>query len=74
VGIEIVEKNRHTEFPRAIAVLRDVDRSVVGQRPHRLGGSDHINAMRKYVVSSTLKDPEWPNTARCSSAPAGRTP
>ena len=24
--------------------------------------SDHINAMRKYVVSTTLKDPEWANT------------
>jgi len=24
--------------------------------------SDHINGMPKYVVSSTLKDPEWHNT------------
>ena len=24
--------------------------------------SDHINSMRKYVVSSTLRDPEWNNT------------
>jgi dihydrofolate reductase len=24
--------------------------------------SDHINAMAKYVVSTTLKDPEWNNT------------
>jgi dihydrofolate reductase len=24
--------------------------------------SDHINAMRKYVVSTTLQDPEWHNT------------
>jgi dihydrofolate reductase len=24
--------------------------------------SDHINAMSKYVVSTTLKDPEWTNT------------
>lgn len=24
--------------------------------------SDHINAMPKYVVSTTLKDPEWTNT------------
>lgn len=24
--------------------------------------SDHINTMAKYVVSSTLKDPEWANT------------
>ncbi len=25
--------------------------------------SDHINAMPKYVVSTTLKDPEWHNTS-----------
>jgi dihydrofolate reductase len=24
--------------------------------------SDHMNSMRKYVVSSTLRDPEWNNT------------
>lgn len=24
--------------------------------------SDHINSMRKYVVSSTLRDPDWDNT------------
>jgi dihydrofolate reductase len=24
--------------------------------------SDHVNAMAKYVVSTTLKDPEWNNT------------
>jgi dihydrofolate reductase len=32
--------------------------------PTRSGdpASDHINAMPKYVVSTTLKDPEWNNT------------
>jgi len=32
--------------------------------PTRSGdpASDHINAMPKYVVSSTLRDPEWNNT------------
>ena len=32
--------------------------------PTRLGDpySDHINSMPKYVVSSTLSDPEWHNT------------
>ena len=32
--------------------------------PTRSGdpASDHINAMPKYVVSTTLKDPEWHNT------------
>jgi dihydrofolate reductase len=32
--------------------------------PTRSGdaASDRINSMRKYVVSSTLRDPEWNNT------------
>ena len=31
--------------------------------------SDHINAMTKYVVSSTLTDPEWNNTTVISGDP-----
>ncbi len=31
--------------------------------------SDHINAMDKYVVSSTLTDPEWNNTSVISGDP-----
>jgi dihydrofolate reductase len=31
--------------------------------------SDHINAMPKYVVSSTLSDPEWHNTTVISGDP-----
>jgi dihydrofolate reductase len=31
--------------------------------------SDHINSMRKYVVSSTLTDPEWENTTVLSGDP-----
>jgi dihydrofolate reductase len=49
------------------------DAMVMGRRtydvfapvwPTRSGDplSDHINAMPKYVVSTTLKDPEWNNT------------
>ncbi len=31
--------------------------------------SDRINSMTKYVVSSTLRDPEWPNTTVISGDP-----
>jgi dihydrofolate reductase len=31
--------------------------------------SDHINSMAKYVVSSTLSDPEWTNTSVISGDP-----
>jgi hypothetical protein len=38
VGIEIVEEDRHHRAARAIGVLRDVDRPVLGKRPHCLSG------------------------------------
>ena len=39
--------------------------------PTRSGdpASDQINSMRKYVVSSTLRDPEWNNTTVISENP-----
>jgi dihydrofolate reductase len=56
-----------------IDLLQDSDAVVMGRHtydgfapvwPTRSGdpASDHINAMPKYVVSTTLKDPEWHNT------------
>ncbi|HEX5620634.1 MAG TPA: dihydrofolate reductase family protein [Solirubrobacteraceae bacterium] len=41
--------------------------------PTRSGdpASDHINAMPKYVVSSTLRDPEWTNTTVIADDPIG---
>jgi dihydrofolate reductase len=41
--------------------------------PTRSGdpAGDHINAMPKYVVSSTLRDPEWTNTTVIADDPVG---
>src|SRR5262249_9526946 len=54
-------------------LLRSCDALVLGRRTYdafapvfsaRSGdpGGDQMNAMRKYVFSSTLRDPEWSNT------------
>src|SRR5262249_34222613 len=56
-----------------VDLLQDSDAVVMGRRtydgfapvwPTRSGDpySDRINTMPKYVVSSSLKDPEWANT------------
>jgi dihydrofolate reductase len=37
----------------------------------RTGISDSLNAQHKYVVSSTLTDPEWQNTTVLSGDPVG---
>jgi dihydrofolate reductase len=61
-------------------LLLSCDALIMGRRtyevfapvwPTRSGdpASDHINAMRKYVVSSTLTDPEWNNTSVISGDP-----
>jgi dihydrofolate reductase len=61
-------------------LLLSCDALIMGRRtyevfapiwPTRSGdpASDHINSMRKYVVSSTLRDPEWNNTSVLSSDP-----
>src|SRR5690348_2079186 len=33
------------------------------QTHNEFGFADHLNAMPKFVVSSTLKDPDWNNTS-----------
>lgn len=61
-------------------LLLESDALIMGRRtyegfapvwPTRSGdpASDHINAMPKYVVSSTLTDPEWSNTSVISGDP-----
>jgi dihydrofolate reductase len=61
-------------------LLLSCDALIMGRRtyegfapvwPTRSGdpASDHINSMPKYVVSSTLTDPEWNNTTVISGDP-----
>jgi dihydrofolate reductase len=61
-------------------LLLSCDALIMGRRtyegfapvwPTRSGDpdSDHINSMAKYVVSSTLTDPEWNNTSVISGNP-----
>ena len=63
-----------------IDLLQDSDAVVMGRHtydgfapvwPTRSGDpySDRINTMAKYVVSSTLRDPEWNNTSVISGDP-----
>jgi dihydrofolate reductase len=61
-------------------LLLSCDALIMGRRtyevfapvwPSRSGdpAGDHINSMSKYVVSSTLRDPEWTNTSVISGDP-----
>jgi dihydrofolate reductase len=61
-------------------LLLSCDALIMGRRtyevfapvwPTRSGdpASDHINSMAKYVVSSTLTDPEWRNTSVIAGDP-----
>ena len=61
------------ETRRADALLlgRTTYESFAGAWPNREGEfADKFNAMPKYVVSTTLKDPEWSNTTVLDSGDA----
>jgi dihydrofolate reductase len=64
-------------------LLENCDALIMGRRTYdgfapvwssRSGDpfSDRINAMPKYVASSTLSDPEWANTTVLAEDPVGR--
>jgi dihydrofolate reductase len=61
-------------------LLRSCDAVLIGRHTYEafapvwMGRSgdpytDHINAMTKYVVSTTLRDPQWENTTVIDSDP-----
>jgi dihydrofolate reductase len=61
-------------------LLLDCDGLLMGRRTYEVfapawtarsgdPASDHINSMRKYVVSSTLRDPDWTNTTVIADDP-----
>src|SRR5579859_347 len=65
-GAEVSFKIQNELLQACDAVLmgRKTYESFAAVWPTRSDGySDRINAMRKYVVSSTLKDPSWTNTS-----------
>src|SRR5918992_2511488 len=55
----------------ALLIGRVTYESFAGAWPHREGEfADKFNTMPKYVVSTTLKDPEWNNTTVLDSGDA----
>lgn len=57
---------RHMETEDALLLGRDTFESFRGYWPHQTGDTtgitDKLNRVQKYVVSSTMQDPEWENT------------
>lgn len=56
----------HMEAEEAVLLGRDTFESFRGYWPQQTddttGVTDHLNEVQKYVVSSTLADPQWKNT------------
>ncbi len=56
----------HMAEEKALLLGRRTFEQMRGFWPHQTddttGVTDHLNRMRKYVVSTTLQDPEWDNT------------
>jgi dihydrofolate reductase len=64
-------KLEETRQADALLIGRRTYESFAGAWPHREGEfADKFNAMPKYVVSTTLKDPEWNNTTVLDSGDA----
>lgn len=57
---------QQSETEDAVLLGRNTFEDFRGYWPHQTddttGITDHLNAVRKYVVSSTLQDPKWENT------------
>lgn len=57
---------RHNEAEDAVLLGRDTFESFRSYWPHQTndttGITDHLDEVHKYVMSSTLQDPEWENT------------
>jgi dihydrofolate reductase len=64
-------KLQETLETEALLIGRVTYESFAGAWPHREGPfAEKFNAMPKYVVSSTLEDPEWNNTTVLKGDPA----
>jgi dihydrofolate reductase len=64
-------KLEETRRADALLIGRRTYESFAGAWPHREGEfADKFNAMPKFVVSTTLKDPEWNNTTVLDSGDA----
>lgn len=73
-GSDQIEANReHFEAADAFLCGRTTFEEMRGYWPQQTdeetGVSDYLNRVRKYVVSSTLADPEWQNTTVLAGDP-----
>src|SRR5690348_6612694 len=69
----IAEVRRQDETADALLLGRKTFEDFRGYWPHQTddpsGVADYINSVAKYVVSSTMTDPEWGNSSVLSGDP-----